>query len=449
MNHHLQLFRFFHESEDPLHIENNLTRAFALCLKHDRTLLFAFLKQWLKEEDFNYLLSNPPDEAEIEIDLQIETAELVDNTRRLYAIGVTENNEYKDWSDITYGATRLDKQNITDLIIAVKDITIIMEVKRSMEDCKGQLCQQILPFINDEKPATLVAFHYPWQQVMDQVKKVHHFNLLTNGINPFTSSLLELITGRFNHWIPTTCFAHLGFDKNHNTQLHHKELYKRLQKCMATLGNDALAYFNDRIAIRMSQPWASEAIPKFELIDGKPYLVLDVWPGNVKQQGWSIYSKPLEWAKLKKLTVGEEVFPVGVSRHIKFMHFNRYVTSIDIPMKSEDRLRKEINTPENFRKSGKWERDRWSKLDEFFCEHFNFDWKAQCKWDECFEDTERGYLTFSLGFLFSLKIPYEFIQKIDKQPEDQTKVGHFLKECIQAIVDAIEGRSDNMELKAA
>lgn len=446
MNHHLQLFRFFHESEEPLHIENNLTRALALCLKHDRTLLFSFLRQWLREEDFNYILSNPPDKAEIEIDLQIETSELVDNARKLYAIGITEHDEYKDWSDLLMGVAKVRKLNFTDLVITVKDLTIIVEVKRTVEDCKHQLCQQALPFMEAKNPPSLVSFHYSWQRVIEQVKRQHHFNQLTRSENPFTLSLLQLIQTRFNRWVPTTPFAFLAFDSKHKDHVHYLELNKRLQKAMGSLGKDALGFFADRIAIRMPQDWATEGIPSFELYNEEPYLVMNVWPGNVKQQGWSLYGCSLDWIRLKHLAVGEEVFPLEIFRHIKFMHFNKYVTSLDIPICEQEEIKKEINTRHNFQKySGKWNREQWGELDRFLSDHLSFDWKKECGWESHFENSERSYLTMSLGFWIKLKIPYSLIQQIDKRQEDAEEVGRFLKECLNSIVAAVEGRSFNVE----
>lgn len=137
MNSHLQLFRFFHENEEPIHLEKNLARAFALCLKNDKVLLFSFLSTWLIQDDFNFLLSNPPEDAEVEIDIERETGNLVENTRRLYAIGITESVDHEDWNNILTDAVKIDKSNFTDIVIIIKDITIIIEIKRTREDCKA------------------------------------------------------------------------------------------------------------------------------------------------------------------------------------------------------------------------------------------------------------------------------------------------------------------------
>lgn len=439
MNNHLQLFRFFHENDEPIHLEKNLARAFALCLKNDKVLLFSFLNAWLQEEDFNFLLSNPPEDAEIEIDIERETGDLVENTRKLYAIGLTENINYEDWSDILTDAVKVDKSNFTDIIIVIKDITIIIEVKRTREDCKDQLLQQILPFIKEENQKELKSFHLPWETILHNVKKIHHFNLLNKNENPFTISFLRLIERKYNHWIPTTPFRHLGFDTKHNTELNWLELNKRLEKAMRSVGKDSFTMFPDRKVIILKKPWATEAIPEFEFDAINPSLMLYVWPGNTKQQGYAVYNSSLEWINAKKVTVGKHTFDIYIERHLKFMHFNRYITHISIPIDNKLLLKKEINTYENFyENSGRWDIGKWDELDLFLSDHLNMDWKEQCKWYDNFENTDRSYLTLSLGFCIQLRIPYSLLQEIDKHQEDYAKVGELFNNCINAIVDMVE-----------
>lgn len=434
MNHHLQLFRFFHESQDPTHIEKNLTRALALCLKNDKVLLYSFLKDWLIEEDFNYLLSNPPEEAFIDIDIEVETGDLVENTRKLYAIGLTENPDHENWTEILKNANKIDKSNFTDLVIAVKDITIVIEGKRTKEDSKQQLLQQILPF-NENKDLKLKAFHISWGTVLHNIKRTHHFNILNKVENPFTISFLQLIERRFNHWIPTTPFKHLEFDAVHNTEVHWLEINKRLEQAMRSLGDDSLAIFQDRNAIIIQEPWASEARSAFDLELNEPFLILKIWPGNTKQQGYSVYNHSLDWTKAKILTVNNYSFSLKIERHLKFMHFNKFVTCINIPMDDNALLKKEINTPDNFHKnSGRWDIGAWDKLDGFFSEHLNMDWKKECKWHDHFENTDRSYLTLALGFCIQVRIPYAVFQEIDKSQEDYKAVGALLNDCVKAVV---------------
>jgi hypothetical protein len=91
-------------------------------LKHDPVLLYAFLKEVLSSEDYNFLFYVHEKDASIDFDMQIETSSLVDETRKLYAIGLADNVVNEDWSDIAEGIQPVDKLNITDLVISIKDI---------------------------------------------------------------------------------------------------------------------------------------------------------------------------------------------------------------------------------------------------------------------------------------------------------------------------------------
>jgi len=439
MNNHLQLFRFFHENEEPIHLEKNLARAFALCLKNDKVLLFSFLSAWLTQDDFNFLLSNPPEDAEVEIDIERETGNLVENTRRLYAIGITENVDHEDWNNILIDAVKIDKSNFTDIIIIIKDITIIIEIKRTREDCKAQLLQQMLPFTMEDDLKGLNAFHLPWETVLQNIKMINHFHLLNKNENHFTISFLQLIERRYNHWIPTSPFRHLAFSTKHNTELNWLELDKRLEKAMRSVGKDSFIMFPDRKAIMLKKPWASEAIPEFEFDPIKPSLMLYVWPGNTKQQGYAVYNKSLDWIQSKAVIVGEYTFDICIERHLKFMHFNKYITHINIPVDNKLLVKKEINTYENFYgNSGRWDIGKWDELDDFLSEHLNMDWKKECGWYKHFENTDRSYLTLALGFSIQLRIPYSLLQDIDKYQEDYRKVGELFSSCINAIIDMVE-----------
>jgi len=47
MNYHLNVFRFFNESPETVFIENNISRAFALCLATDGFFLNEYIKDCL------------------------------------------------------------------------------------------------------------------------------------------------------------------------------------------------------------------------------------------------------------------------------------------------------------------------------------------------------------------------------------------------------------------
>ncbi len=74
-------------------------------------------------------------------------------------------------------------------------------------------------------------------------------------------------------------------------------------------------------------------------------------------------------------------------------------------------------TTANFEQyAGKHNRDQWGLLEDFLDAHFRkeFNWREICEWDKHFTDSNRNYLTLSLGFQISIEIPYAYLQEIDK-----------------------------------
>jgi hypothetical protein len=442
MNHHLNLFHFYHESHEPKFIENNLTRALALCLKHDPVLLYAFLTKILSPEDYDYLFYVHENDASIDFDMQIETSSLVDETRKLYAIGLTDNTLTENWSDIANNIEPINKLNITDLVISIKDIKIIFEVKRTGEDCKEQLRQQIAPFKNNNQ-ISIIPMALSWSHLLNTIEQVNNFYIYNGQSNQFINSFLQLIKTRFNHWVPTKPFKYLTFYKDVSDVSNRQQMQRRLHHAVTSIGNDKIDLLWDRTSIKVEKDWATEAIPDFYKTDDKnEYLIIDIWPGNVKQQGYSLYHRPLDWTNKETITIDEEVFELEIDRHIKFMHYNKYITSLDIPLKDENAsLKKEINTQENlYELSGKWSRSDWPELVETLDQYFNFDWKKECEWNEKFQDSARNYLTLSLGYCCRIYVPYAFVQKLDDSQDGYIKLGEFLLQSKNALIDLIQGR---------
>ena len=68
VNRHLNIFDFFN-GKDVQYIEDNLSRAFALCLKYDPVLLDNVLRTVLREDTYNDLFSMDDPNTMIAIDL--------------------------------------------------------------------------------------------------------------------------------------------------------------------------------------------------------------------------------------------------------------------------------------------------------------------------------------------------------------------------------------------
>ena len=123
-NRHLNLFTLYRGGS---HIENNLTRALAILLQTNALFFSEFINDIIEDKTiFNYL----EDGDKAIIDIQVDT-ELLDDEAFNKIYGVTLTTEIileEEFEKIN--PTKKSEKNITDLVIRIKDILIVIEVKR-------------------------------------------------------------------------------------------------------------------------------------------------------------------------------------------------------------------------------------------------------------------------------------------------------------------------------
>lgn len=434
MNQHLNLFRFFNESAGQVFIENNLSRAFALCLLNNSLLLNEFI-QSVAPKHYDELFTVLEKDASIQVDLQIPISTIANESfDHVYAVAMCGQDI--DMNDFFNLNKYDDKQeNITDILIRIKNIAFIIEVKRWSMDCKEQLYNQVAPFIDAKNPFNSVTpVSNSWPKVIQLMEKVNNVSQILGKESVFINDFIGLSLTQYPDWFSSKPFSLLPFSEKSNTTTH-TQLMKRIRYCLSKSNYDLLGY-NDRLGIAVKFPWATEVIPRFtaDYNTSKPYVVFDIWPANTKSQGYSVFYKPLDWLKKNSLIVDGTEYELDIMFNIKLSHFNKHVANISFY--SGD-LKFATHTMQNFEDySGKWDRPKWDEFVEFMDEHFKpeFDWKKQLNWESNFIDTDRNYFTMSLGFEIGLWIPYKDFQEIDKKEDDATKVGNK----INAIVDAFD-----------
>jgi hypothetical protein len=429
---HLNIFRFFNESSDAHYIENNLSRAFAICLEYDLTFFSEFLHGVLEQTDYSYLFAHYSKDSEYYVNLQINTSDIeVSGIRVLYAIAMTANPGLSMDGFGSHGSQAGKESNTTDIWILVKDIIIVIEVKRSWEDCKQQLYNQVQPLIQKNHEIQLKSVAFSWQNALQIMERVANMRLMRQDHVSFLGDFLTLCEGRYPEWFPTQPFYHLPGLRDMSEKTV-KARDKRLRQIITQSGHEILGY-HDRLAIACRLPWASEIIPLIRSHGSTDYINFLIWPGNTKTQGYYIYGRGnLEWTKKPHLRVGDSDFELDTVYHMKFSHFSRYVSHIEF---SEKDLLKAIYTPDNFySRSGKWDTDRWEQFEEFMDEYFKpeFNWRNGCGWEEKFLHSERSYFTVSFGFETELWIEYERFREIDRLPNDFSRPVAFVNEIVTA-----------------
>lgn len=436
MNRHLNVFRPYSLDQSKEHIEDNLSRALVLCLKHDTLLFHEFLQTIMLnshidgKSDYNYLFTNLSEKDTVNIDIQIDVTILNENSyRRIYAIAVTsEVLEMTNFNNYLYSATK-DYRPITDILITINDIAFVFEVKRWGEDCRQQLYNQVYQLTAKSNPTTsiknqsidaidnVIPFSFDWKQIMTLIVTTNNFNTLHSKPNLFISDFIHLVQSYNINWLPITPFASIP----HTVDMDGKR-HQRLAAAINNLPDELTALdSNARMGLEVDFGWAKEILPWFER-DAKNNLSLNfyIWPGNTKGQGWkTFYSNKLDRLHdHKSVIINNKEFNLIIENEIKFSHFNRYVCELDF---NDENLLKEIVTTRNFEKyAGKHNREDWNELEVFFDDYFKpeYNWREHCDWDENFINTNRGYLTLSIGYQIKTVIPYDYLQSVDSSESD-------------------------------
>lgn len=438
MNQHLNLFRYFNESSASEFLENNLSRAFAICLQHDAVFFSHYLKAIVEETDYEYLFNYYTDDAKYLVDLQVNTSSIeMTDIRKVYGIAMTSDEQLDFETFFSLNASPRKETNLTDVFILIKDIALVIEVKRDNADCRQQLFDQLVPFQQHDPAIDIKAKNFSWKHtvsLMEQVVNIQRINGLKDG---FVSDFLSLSELKHPYWFSSKPFAMLtGLADRSPKSLHARHLR---MKQIINHSHQAILDYADRLAIGVQFEWASEIIPFFETINGNEYIDFVIWPGNTKGQGYSIYNRPsLHWIDKKELVIQGAAYKIRTSFHMKFSHFNRYVTALDF---NNSDLLKPVNTKNNFEQwSGKRSRAQWPEFENFLDAHFkqSFKWREQCGYEKYFSNTDRNYFTVSFGFVVHLLIPYKHFQNLDKSVHDDKNVSSF----VDSIVAAYQGLLD-------
>ncbi|PXY44729.1 hypothetical protein [Flavobacterium hydrophilum] len=425
MNRHLNLFHFYNENTSFEFLENNLSRAFSLTLLNSSIFFNEFIKSIVSEEDYDYLFSTYSKESSFfEIDIQIDISLIEQESfKNVYAVALTSNDQI-DFSDFFDQKTYPGK-NITDIIITIKDILLVIEVKKHNEDCKRQLYNQVFPFIQRHSEGIIVQpICKTWQEIVNLMEKVHNLERVTSFGSSFLRDFLRLAEVRRPNWFQPKPFNSLKFSTKWGSTEHH-HLMQRLKQALSNCKDYSLLDYSDRLGLAINFNWASEVIPYFHRYENdqiKNYIVFNIWPGNTKSQGYHFYNKSMDWINKKTLLVDDLNYDLEIVQNIKICHFNRYVTGLNY---YEDDLLKSTHTVHNFHhKSGKWNIQRWPDFEIFMDEHFKpeYNWREKCQWDKYIIDTDRTYFTMSLGFEVSTFVPYQEFCDIDKKAEDIKEV---------------------------
>ncbi len=436
MDRHLNIFEFFNGS-DKEHLEDNLSRAFALCLKNDNLLLDKTLRAVLSEEIYSSIFDIEERDSNFEIDLQKSSANFGSYA---HVVAVACSGNEVDMEQIQYVDARDTNVPVTDLSIVTKDLCIIFEFKRTGEDCSSQLKRQAESITQEEKETNVSFVDYNWKKIVQTVLQTLFIEKQNSSVNQFTQDFKRLIEKKYPYWFPQKTLSQIPYPKDGDKSNWHY-LHSRLNILKRELyDEDQLKELKgtfNRLAISVDWGWAHEVNIYPRTKGDEEFISIDFHAGDTKAQGAYLYNKieeAIDWPS----RFGDYV--ISVSPYIKFSHFNTGVYWYH-------------PTPEEYRKThtksffhnvaGRKKKKSWGWVEGVLSD-IAPKWREDGKYDEAFiaSHRNRNYYDISMGNHLMLLIPYKRVRELDVDESNSSfsvELGRLIKE-FRNLVDGLAKR---------
>lgn len=426
MNSHLNVFNTYTKVERTYQLENDLTRAFAICLQEDALFFNEVLKEILgNDKELDLIFSNTEIDNVLSVNIQVNTSS-INSYDKIIAVSLSEiemkSESFKNQSHPQ------EYNPICDVVIQLNDIVIIIEAKRDGVDCTAQLYNQAYNIVrNSSNIENFDAIVEPrdlnWTKLMQIASKVLSFQRTFGSVNRFTFDFVNLVKGHNPNWLPETPIAAL-------TPSNKQSINRRVESALNQLditGEYQKLTYNDRLGLVFSRPWAKEIL--FH-ISNQGDLVITVYAGNTKAQGWHLFSRDIEIAKT--LNIGGNEYELNQGYHIKLSSFQKFFAGLWI---ADDAFKKPgLYSTENYHNySGRNFRNKghWTTLEQLFDEYFldSFDWRKELKWEERVVNSNKSQFDLSFGYEISLIIPFDELKVIDTSSTSLEGLVNLIRSC--------------------
>lgn len=238
--------------------------------------------------------------------------------------------------------------------------------------------------------------------------KVSSFEKTMNSQNRFLSDFISLVKQHNFRWLPEPSISALQ-PTNRNAILRRIE--STIEEVAKTTEINKLNY-NDRLGLEFYRNWAKEIL--FNIND-KGNLIVSIYPGNTKGQGYSLFENNPKFSE--KLNIIGNEYTTKYSYHVKLTSFQKYFQGLWF---SESDLKKLLYTKENFHKyTGRKKRgNQWEQLASLFDESLNYDWKKQCDWENSVINSGKNQFDISFGYEVHIEIPFDKLKELDQKQSE-------------------------------
>lgn len=371
---------------------------------------------------FDQLFEDLDGETNIQVEIQKQVSQ-ISEFEKIYAVSLSEATMSNFW--LKTDNTEYDP--ICDLVITINNVLIVIEAKRDNIDCTAQLYNQVFNILKkqskniEDYKDDITPFDLNWKKLMVIAVKVASFEKTTNNSNRFLTDFIQLVKNHNFRWLPETPIGSLQ-------SVNTKSIERRIESALTQFCNDETVNkltYSDRLGTTFSKGWSNELL--FEIEPNSGDLVVDIYPGNTKGQGYHIFPNDSKFND--SLSIDGEIYSASKHYHIKFMG-QSYIAGLWLT--GEDFI-KPLFTKDNFYKhTGRIKRDAWGEIESLLNQHLSSDWKGECHWQDKILKSNRTQFDLSFGYHISITIPFIKLKQLDKNHNDITPLANFIESIYKA-----------------
>ena len=426
-------------------IENNITRALAICLEYDPAFAYAFLSRIMGEVNIDP--NHPPD---IDIHPGLGAFEDDDDIVSIFAVSLTSGDKFKE-DEYEEIEARGAEMPITDMRIRIGNKLVICEVKKWNEDCRGQLKNQVEKVreeIEKGKDTKEIQEKYrsiTWTEVIDTLESVKSLDKYQP--HHFVENFYWFLFVNFPQWVEVKRLDEIDIEKD-NTEEH---INKRLQIIISSLLKDDkniklvenFCIEKDKCVLPSGQDWA-EGFYWWGEEESKK-IVVGCWLGLTKEQRENLFKKGqqrwewLKWDK-EKIEVMEYIFgDIEIKPFVMAAIYQRQIGE-KMYFKLEE-IKNGVLDQDNFHKISRRRHD-WKGFDKDMLEVFSSYW-GKSKYRENLKEQVKSSKNFDIkiGAQFYVAFDYAKVAALDKKdpddPDSNEKMIKFMLEARDKITQII------------
>ncbi len=461
MNGYMNLFRFYSADRNSTEIENNLTRALAICIEHDPIFAHSFFSKIIKDVPISL-----EDDPAINLQVGALSAELEDDDiDKIYAVSLTNIDKFTQPDyDAADAAPEGKKGSILDMIFQINGNLIICEAKKYQDNCLGQLKRQVnevqksIKNGEDIKDKEVVYKAISWGNILSLIEEIDTASAdKKSWAKSYSHLLIEHLANHlvatYPDWLEVRKLNQIKWDEAYSDTLLRKRLNVitgLVNKAESDAGNNSSNRGPDWLTFNTG--WA-------EGLEVKGYGVSDTnkehvinftcWAGHKKWQALALLNKKSNTDFLsldsKLIEVGNQTAQVKLTPYIRcYYHTQDFpATLIDLKYMEEAFSKKSLYQVAFNRESHKDKAQKWDDIDkEFQSIGLTDKWESyKSGIEDQIKDKKYPYICVSIATSVSIGFKAKDIAELEKAEDgNDQNVIDFFQSVKGKMIELIEGK---------